>query len=145
MEKLITVRALESFTVHNQDETEVLGEVEKGEVLLGYLHEESGEYFAEDRRHREIYVGERDMLGNLELDEGFEFVQLGMTIEYKKDFLFRALANMGNASGTMAWANTCVEDIQDVPDEVKARMKQINVQIQELQEQLRTIREALTQ
>lgn len=34
MEKLITVRALESFTVHNHDKTEVLGEVEKGEVLL---------------------------------------------------------------------------------------------------------------
>jgi len=68
-----------------------------------------------------------------------------MTIEYKKDFLFRALANMGNASGTIAWANTCVEDIEDVPDEVKARMNRINVQIHELQEELRTIREALTQ
>ncbi|MGF9909549.1 hypothetical protein [Brevibacillus porteri] len=143
MEKLITVRALESFSVHNLDETEVLGEVDKGEVLLAYLNEAAGEYFAEDRQHREIYVGEIDILGNLDLVEDFELVQVGMTVEYKKDFLFHALASMGNASGQMSWANTCVRDIQDVPDEVKARMKQINVQIHELQEQLRTIRGSL--
>jgi hypothetical protein len=145
MGKIITIRAREHFTVHNQDETEVIGEVAEGEVLLAYLYEESEEYFAEDSQHREIYVGELDISGNLELYEEFELVQIGMTVEYKKDFLFRALANMGGASGQMAWANTCVGDIEDVPDELKARMKQINVQIHELQEELRTIREALTQ
>jgi len=82
MEKLITVRALESFTVHNQDDSEVLGEVAKGEVLLAYLNEAAGKYFAEDRQHREIYVGEIDSLGNLDLVEDFDLVQIGMTVEY---------------------------------------------------------------
>ncbi|RFB28235.1 hypothetical protein DZB91_24315 [Brevibacillus sp. VP] len=66
-----------------------------------------------------------------------------MTVEYKKDFLFHALASMGAASGNMAWANTCVEDIEDVPEELKARMKQINEQIHGLQEELCSIRKFL--
>ncbi|WP_236645949.1 hypothetical protein [Brevibacillus sp. VP] len=141
MDKIITVRALESFSNYSQDE--VIGEVEEGEVLLAYLHEATEEYFADDRQHREVYVGEIDILGYLYLDEDFELVQIGMTVEYKKDFLFHALASMGAASGNMAWANTCVEDIEDVPEELKARMKQINEQIHGLQEELCSIRKFL--
>ncbi|MGG3874694.1 hypothetical protein [Brevibacillus laterosporus] len=145
MDKIITVRALESFSVHNHDEdkTELLGEVEKGEVLLAYLHEETGEYFADDRQHREVYVGKIDILDHLYLDESFELVQIGMNVEYKKDFLFHALASMGNACGNMSWAYTCVGDIEDVPEELKARMKQINEQIHGLQEELRMIQDSL--
>ncbi|MCR8994498.1 hypothetical protein [Brevibacillus laterosporus] len=143
MDKLITVRALESFSVYNPDETELLGEVEKGEVLLAYLHEETGEYFAEDRQGRDIYVGELDIHENLNLDSGFKLVQIGMTVEHKKNFLFKAIASMGHGSGHMSLANNCVADIEDVPDEVKARMKQINEQIHGLQEELRMIRDSL--
>ncbi|MGG1444893.1 hypothetical protein ABE354_23155 [Brevibacillus laterosporus] len=141
MDKLITVRVIESFSNYSQDE--VIGEVEKGEVLLAYLHEATGEYFAEDRQGREMYVGELDIHENLNLDSGFELVQIGMTVEHKKDFLFKALASMGNGSGHMSWANNCVADIEDVPDEVNVRMKQINAQIHDLQEQLRMIRDSL--
>ncbi|GIO08763.1 hypothetical protein J31TS6_47910 [Brevibacillus reuszeri] len=118
---MITVRAKESFTLYDHDETEVLGEVEANEVYLAILHEESGEYFIDDKEYREILVGEIDVYGNLKLSEDFEFVQNGMTQKFKLDFLFHALASMGNASGQMSWANTCVGDIEDISDETKAR------------------------
>lgn len=143
MEKLIMVRSLESFSVHYHNGTDGIGEVENGEVLLAVLHEGSGEYFARDRHGKEIYVGKIDKHDNLDLDFNFEFVQIGMTDEHKKNFLFQALASMGNASAQMSWANNSVEDIQEVPDELKVRMKQINAKIHELQDELRSIRESI--
>ncbi|MGG1263760.1 hypothetical protein [Brevibacillus laterosporus] len=56
------------------------------------------------------------------------------------DLIFSALAYMGNASYQMAWANTCVEDIKEVPEELKNEMKQVNQTIHSLQERLREIR-----
>lgn len=57
------------------------------------------------------------------------------------DFTFQSLAHMGNASHHMAWANTVLEDVKEVPEELKADMKQINAEIHRIQERLREIRQ----
>jgi hypothetical protein len=62
----------------------------------------------------------------------------------KDDLLFRALANMGNASNLMAWANTCIEEVTDVPEEIKAEMIGINATIHRLQEHLREVRKNIS-
>lgn len=56
------------------------------------------------------------------------------------DYIFQALAHMGNASHQISWANTVVEDLTDVPEELKSEMKQINQTIYELQQRLREIK-----
>lgn len=56
------------------------------------------------------------------------------------DFIFQAVAHMGNSSSLMSWANNCVEDVKVVPQDLKVEMKQINMQIHELQDRLREIK-----
>ncbi|WP_103111012.1 hypothetical protein [Brevibacillus reuszeri] len=71
----IMVRAIESFTVYNHDGTILEGEVDEGQEFVANLHEETEEYFTKDKYGREIYVGELDRSGALQLDEAFEIVQ----------------------------------------------------------------------
>lgn len=56
------------------------------------------------------------------------------------DYIFSALAYMGNSSHQMSWANNCLEDILVVPENLKKEMIQINSKIHELQDKLREIR-----
>lgn len=58
------------------------------------------------------------------------------------DFVFQALAHMGNASHLMSWANNYVEDVAAVPQELKSEMVQLTSEINRLQERLREIRNA---
>ena len=62
-----------------------------------------------------------------------------MSKQEKRDYLFTALARMGNASSEMAWANNCVEDINEVPADLKEEMVNINRTIYKLQERLREV------
>lgn len=71
MKKQIKVRAIEGFTVHNFDESQLLGEVEEGQEFVADLYEDTEEYFTKDMRGREIYVGELDATGKLQLDDCF--------------------------------------------------------------------------
>lgn len=61
------------------------------------------------------------------------------TIGKSDDYIFQALAYMGMSSHHMSWANTTVEDLTNVSDQIKKEMKSINEQIQALQERLREI------
>ena len=63
----------------------------------------------------------------------------------QEDFIFQALAHMGNASHLMSWANNCVEDVTEVSKEVKNEMKQINETIHHLQERLREIKNQVSE
>lgn len=64
-----------------------------------------------------------------------QFEQMGMGGNY----FFQALAHMGDASHQMAWANTVLADLDEVPSALKEEMKSINQKIGELQEKLRVI------
>ncbi|WP_309260501.1 hypothetical protein [Bacillus cereus] len=57
----------------------------------------------------------------------------------EKDYIFQALAYMGQASSQMSWANTVLEDVNEVPKELKDAMIQVNQVIQDLQDKLRRI------
>ena len=57
----------------------------------------------------------------------------------EEDYIFQALAYMGNASNQMAWANTVLDEDESVSKRIKDEMKQINVKISELQILLRGI------
>lgn len=57
----------------------------------------------------------------------------------EKDYIFQALAYMGEASSQMSWANTVLEDINEVPKELKVAMLQVNKIINDLQDKLREI------
>lgn len=65
----------------------------------------------------------------------FDFKRIGR----EQDYVFQALAYMGKASYEMAFANTVIEDENRVSEDIKERMKSINRQIHELQEELRDI------
>lgn len=56
------------------------------------------------------------------------------------DYIFQALAHMGNASHHMSWANTVVAALTEVQEELKTKMKHINQSVHELQELLREIK-----
>ncbi len=53
------------------------------------------------------------------------------------DFLFQALAYMGNASQFMSWANTVLELVEEVPEQLKQDIKKVHSGIYEMQEKLR--------
>lgn len=61
----------------------------------------------------------------------------------QNDYIYQALAHMGNATHVMSWANNCVEDVKEVPEELKSAMRMINSEIHRLQEKLREIRSAM--
>lgn len=61
----------------------------------------------------------------------------------KKEYIFSALGYIGEASCKMSWANYCIEDIEEVPEELKSEMKAINAEIHRLQDKLREIRNSL--
>lgn len=71
MKKLIKVRAIEGFQMFNHDETVLEVEVDEDDELEAELYEETEEYFAKDKRGREVYVGELDVSGQLQLDDCF--------------------------------------------------------------------------
>ncbi|MNW46851.1 hypothetical protein D3C74_241650 [compost metagenome] len=137
MENCIKIRVIDAFTEYNHDKSIVLSEVDEGELLLAELHPDSEEYFAKDKKGREVYIGRLNPTGGLELDEGFELI----TKQMSKDYLFSALAYMGNASGQISWANNCLEDAEGVPTELKIAIKGLNSAIHGFQEQLRGIRD----
>lgn len=58
----------------------------------------------------------------------------------QNDFIFQALAYMGNATHHMSWANTVLEHEEKVPKELKAEMLQTTAKIHELQDRLRELR-----
>jgi hypothetical protein len=64
------------------------------------------------------------------------FVSLGKD----NDFIFQALAHLGNASHLTSWANTVIEDVDRVPQELKIEMIQICEKIHVIQDQLRLIK-----
>jgi hypothetical protein len=70
--------------------------------------------------------------------------QVVLTEQEKLDYMFHALAYMGNASSQMSWANNCVEDVSEIPEELKSDMKKINVEIYRIQEQIRAVRNGET-
>ncbi|MEG7339142.1 hypothetical protein V6E27_10940 [Bacillus cereus] len=53
------------------------------------------------------------------------------------DYLFQALAYMGNASKFMSWANTVLELVEEVPEQLKQDIKKVHSGIYEMQEKLR--------
>ncbi|WP_260288395.1 hypothetical protein [Peribacillus aracenensis] len=57
----------------------------------------------------------------------------------QEDYMFQALAYMGNASFQMAWANTVISNDNKVSEELKLEMKQINKNIQDIQKKLRDL------
>ncbi|MDP1457496.1 hypothetical protein Q8G37_13635 [Bacillus wiedmannii] len=55
----------------------------------------------------------------------------------ENDYVFQALAYMGNASQFMSWANTVLELVEEVPEELKEEIKKVHSSIWETQEKLR--------
>ncbi|MED3026174.1 MULTISPECIES: hypothetical protein [Bacillus cereus group] len=58
----------------------------------------------------------------------------------ENDYVFQALAYMGNASQFMSWANTVLELVEEVPEELKEEIKKVHSGIWETQEKLREIK-----
>lgn len=65
----------------------------------------------------------------------------GVTMGDKNDKIFQALACMGNASNVFSYANNWVEDVTEVPEELKKEMISVNAEIHRLQDKLREIRD----
>lgn len=57
----------------------------------------------------------------------------------EEDYIFQALVYMGQASAQMSWANTVLEDVNEVSKELKDAMIQVNQVINNLQDKLRSI------
>lgn len=57
----------------------------------------------------------------------------------RSDNLYRALAALGQASRSIAWANTIAGD--DIPEDLTADMRRVYSDVHELQDKLRDIRE----
>ncbi|MDZ4533932.1 hypothetical protein ORM92_22860 [Bacillus cereus] len=55
----------------------------------------------------------------------------------ENDYVFQALAYMGNASQFMSWANTVLELVEEVPEELKEEIKKVHSGIWRMQEKLR--------
>ena len=55
----------------------------------------------------------------------------------ENDFMFQALAYMGHASHFMSWANTVLELVEEVPEQLKQDIKKVHSGIWEMQEKLR--------
>ncbi|MCR8983208.1 hypothetical protein [Brevibacillus laterosporus] len=72
--KQIKVRAIESFEVYSFNDSELLGKIDEGEELIADLHEETEEYFTNDKEGREVYVGELDSSGQLQLEDCFVLI-----------------------------------------------------------------------
>ncbi|ASL62680.1 hypothetical protein FORC47_p328 (plasmid) [Bacillus cereus] len=58
----------------------------------------------------------------------------------ENDYIFQALAYMGHASSFMSWANTVLEFVEEVPEEMKEEIKKVHSGIWEMQEQLRKVK-----
>lgn len=71
----IRVIATEDLTFYNYDMTECIAKVEADEMLEAELHEETLEYFAKDKKGREVFVGDLDMYDNLMLNAWFTLVK----------------------------------------------------------------------
>ncbi|MRS27110.1 hypothetical protein GJV13_25560 [Bacillus sp. RIT694] len=56
------------------------------------------------------------------------------------DYLFQALAYMRNASQFMSWANTVLELVEEVPEQLKQDIQKVHSGIWEMQEKLREIK-----
>ncbi|MDA1764216.1 hypothetical protein PDK32_28775 [Bacillus cereus] len=56
------------------------------------------------------------------------------------DYVFQALAYMGDASQFMSWANTVLALVDDVPEQLKRDIKKVHLGIHEMQEKLREIK-----
>ncbi|MBG9772399.1 hypothetical protein [Brevibacillus laterosporus] len=72
--KQIKVRAIESFEVYSFNDRELLGKIDEGEEFIADLHEETEEYFTNDKEGREVYVGELDTSGQLQLEDCFVLI-----------------------------------------------------------------------
>lgn len=57
----------------------------------------------------------------------------------ENDYVFQALAYMGDASHFMSWANTVLEHVEEVPEELKEEIKKVHSGIWEMQERLRAV------
>ncbi|MDM5270512.1 hypothetical protein AAHB47_01525 [Bacillus wiedmannii] len=55
----------------------------------------------------------------------------------ENDYVFQALAYMGNASQFMSWANTVLALVDNVPEKLKQDIKKVHSGIYEMQEKLR--------
>lgn len=53
------------------------------------------------------------------------------------DYVFQALAYMGDASQFMSWANTVLALVDDVPEQLKRDIKKVHLGIHEMLEKLR--------
>ncbi|MBP1176751.1 hypothetical protein JOE49_004003 [Paenibacillus sp. PvR133] len=72
MDSKIKVKSVAEFQVFNHDKTVLLCEVGVGDELLAELYEPTGEYFAEDSKGREVYIGRINQEKKLEIDENFD-------------------------------------------------------------------------
>ncbi|WP_197260576.1 hypothetical protein [Brevibacillus laterosporus] len=52
----------------------MLGKIDEGEELIADLYEETEEYFTNDKEGREVYVGELDTSGQLQLEDCFVLI-----------------------------------------------------------------------
>ncbi|MFJ7552524.1 hypothetical protein ACIQXZ_01230 [Bacillus thuringiensis] len=57
----------------------------------------------------------------------------------EEDYVFQALAYMGNASHFMSWTNTVLELVEEVPEELKEEIKRVHSSIWVMQERLRSL------
>jgi hypothetical protein len=63
----ITVKVTEDTAIYDCDCSNLLAEFKEGEILTAELFEPTNEYFAKDSRGCEVYVGEINDNGELEL------------------------------------------------------------------------------
>ncbi|PEB54644.1 hypothetical protein COO03_04650 [Bacillus sp. AFS098217] len=55
------------------------------------------------------------------------------------DFVFQALAYMEDAYKRMSWANTMLEHVEKVPEELKQEIKKVHAGILDMQERLKSV------
>ena len=71
MDKII-IKVIDEFWEYDNKDN-LVAHVTEGEYEAE-LHKESGEYFSKDSEGRKFYVGELDILGQLELENGLIIV-----------------------------------------------------------------------
>ncbi|MCY9737521.1 hypothetical protein M5X17_27850 [Paenibacillus alvei] len=54
------------------------------------------------------------------------------------DFVYQALVHMGSASWELSWANTVLEDEENVSSELKNDIHRLSIELGELKERLRS-------
>lgn len=72
--KRIRVKCVEGFRLYDNKGERIIANVDAGQYIAK-LFKETEEYFAKDSEGREFLVGQININGNLELEEGFELLK----------------------------------------------------------------------